>query len=326
MASVDVAIPCYNYGRYLRACVESVLRQDVDNLRVLIIDNASTDDSVAVARELVEEDDRVLLLARERNMGPHSSFNGAIDWATADYFTVLCADDQLAPGSLRRAIAIMEQHPNVGIAYGRAAGLRPDGIDAPLTDADAPFTVMTGKALLERFCRSAVCHIAGCATLVRTSVQKQAGHYRPSLPHTDDYELWMRFACLADAAEIDAVQGVMRMHETNQSAHVRKEHTFDLINCRDAFESFFAHEGRQLEDGARLHRLARKSLAERAWWSAVSHLVRGHRQTARDLFGFARELRPITAYLPPLDYLLRRQDVLTRLAWIVRQPRGARLH
>ena len=50
MASVDIIIPNYNYARFLPACVESVLAQDVRPLRILIIDNASTDDSVAVAR------------------------------------------------------------------------------------------------------------------------------------------------------------------------------------------------------------------------------------------------------------------------------------
>ena len=69
MSSVDIAIPCYQYGRYLRDCVASVLSQDIDDLRILIIDNASTDNSVAIARQLAEEDARVSLLARSQNSG-----------------------------------------------------------------------------------------------------------------------------------------------------------------------------------------------------------------------------------------------------------------
>ena len=70
MKSVDVVIPNYNYGRYLRACVDSVLSQDVEKLRVLIIDNASTDDSPEVARELAAMDPRVELRLRETNLRP----------------------------------------------------------------------------------------------------------------------------------------------------------------------------------------------------------------------------------------------------------------
>jgi glycosyltransferase involved in cell wall biosynthesis len=68
VASVDVVVPSYQYGRYLRDCVRSVLTQDVSDLRVLIIDNASTDDSVEVARRLAAEDDRVEVVARPRNL------------------------------------------------------------------------------------------------------------------------------------------------------------------------------------------------------------------------------------------------------------------
>jgi glycosyltransferase involved in cell wall biosynthesis len=56
MGSIDVVIPCFQYGRFLRDSVGSVLSQDVDALRVLIIDNASTDDSLDVARRLAAED------------------------------------------------------------------------------------------------------------------------------------------------------------------------------------------------------------------------------------------------------------------------------
>ncbi len=88
MAIVDVAIPCFNYGRFLRKCVESVLSQDVEDLRVLVIDNASTDNSVEVARELARNDPRVEVIARSRNLGPHASYNEAIDWAEFELFSL----------------------------------------------------------------------------------------------------------------------------------------------------------------------------------------------------------------------------------------------
>ena len=55
MSRVDVIVPCYNYGRFLRECVESVLSQPVE-VRVLIIDDASTDDTPEVAAALAAED------------------------------------------------------------------------------------------------------------------------------------------------------------------------------------------------------------------------------------------------------------------------------
>ena len=68
MASVDVVIPCYQYGRFLRDAVTSVLSQGISQLRVLVIDNASTDNSLEVATQLALEDRRVEVIAhREPN-------------------------------------------------------------------------------------------------------------------------------------------------------------------------------------------------------------------------------------------------------------------
>jgi glycosyltransferase involved in cell wall biosynthesis len=85
-ASVGVAIPRYQYGRFLRDCVASALTQGIRDLRVLIVGNASTDDSVEVAQQLVAEDRRVEVVVRRRNLGHHASFNEAIDWASSKYF------------------------------------------------------------------------------------------------------------------------------------------------------------------------------------------------------------------------------------------------
>ena len=99
MPSVDIVVPCYQHGRFLRDCVESVLSQGVEQVRVIIIDKPSTDDSVSVARDLAREDARVEIVAHPRNLGSHASFNQGIDLASADYVMVLCADDILSPGS-----------------------------------------------------------------------------------------------------------------------------------------------------------------------------------------------------------------------------------
>ncbi|NJM33711.1 MAG: glycosyltransferase family 2 protein [Rhodomicrobium sp.] len=86
MARVDIAVPCYNYGRFLRDCAESILSQSHKDLRVLIVDNASTDDSLAVARQIAAEDERVEIRAHAKNLGPHASYNSGLDWASGDYF------------------------------------------------------------------------------------------------------------------------------------------------------------------------------------------------------------------------------------------------
>jgi glycosyltransferase involved in cell wall biosynthesis len=321
-AGVDIAIPCYQYGAFLRDCVMSVLSQGIRDLRVLIIDNASTDNSLEVAQQLAAEDRRVEVVARRRNLGRHASFNEAIDWASSKFFTVLCADDLLAPGSLARAVSVMEQHPDVGFAHGRAVYLRPQD-PMPVLDGTrkASWRIVAGRDLLEQFCRTAASQSDGCATLVRTVTQKLAGYYRTELPYSDDFEMWMRFARLGPAAATKSIQGIMRVHESSLTLVARRAEyregrdrlTLDLWRDKAAFEVFFEHEGALLPDAARLQSLVERGFAERAYWSALANLLRGQPATSLDLLKFALRHRLRTAIVPPMSYLFWREGAVRRM-------------
>jgi len=119
VSSVDVFVPCYRYGHYLRSCVTSILFQvDVD-VRVLILDDASPDNTAEVAAELVKEDPRVTYVRHEVNHGHIATYNKGIEWANADYQLLLSADDYLLPGALSRLTKLTANHPKVGLVFGR---------------------------------------------------------------------------------------------------------------------------------------------------------------------------------------------------------------
>jgi glycosyltransferase involved in cell wall biosynthesis len=316
MASVDVVVPCYQYGRYLRDCVTSILRQDVRDLRVLVIDNASTDNSLDVARELAAEDRRVQVVAHRANLGHHASFNEGIEWASSDYFMILGADDLLAPGCLSRAVSFMEKHPHVHLTHARALFI---SINDPVPHiepyAEEPkWYISSGRELLEWLCRDGAHHyIDSCTVVVRTSVQKQVGFYHRELSHTDDLEMWMRFACVGAVARTNAVQGIGRLLPDSRSASLPSRLPF----FEAAFESFFENEGASLPGMMRLRRTALRTFAQHAYWAALSKLLRGDVHTSRELWRFARTRCPTTIVVPPVGYLLRTDDVFRRMTRVV---------
>src|SRR3954452_12366736 len=125
--TVSVVIPCYRYGHFLERCVRSALDQEGVDVRVLIIDDASPDDSAEVALRLAAADARVEARVHEVNRGHIATYNeGLLDWADGDYSVLISADDLLTPGSLARATAVMEADPRIGFAYGHAAWWRDD--------------------------------------------------------------------------------------------------------------------------------------------------------------------------------------------------------
>ncbi|WP_340107606.1 glycosyltransferase family A protein [Pikeienuella sp. HZG-20] len=305
MSSFDVAIPNYNYGRYLRTCVASVASQDVDALRILIIDNASTDDSARIAREIADADPRVEARIRPRNLGPHASFNEAVDWAASDYFLILCADDRITPGALRRAGAVLDARPDVHLTCGRTR-LRPAAGRAPLgREAEGEWRTLDGDRALRRLCALARNDIGGPTAIVRTAIQKEVGHYRAELPHTDDLEMWLRFTLKGGVAATDAYQAEVAVHAGSQSASVADILRWNM-EFEAAFRCFFRNEGAGRPDADALLAAALSTLGERAFCSALTTLARGE-GGARALLRYSARLRGFPrAALPPFGYALRR--------------------
>src|SRR5690242_3600658 len=157
MSSVSVVIPCYRYGHFLEDVVASVLddQQGVD-VQVLIIDDASPDDSAEVARKIAARDPRVEVIAHEINKGNIATYNeGLLEWADGDYCLLMSADDRATPGALRRARDLLDAHPGVGFVYGRSAWVMDD---APLPTARTQvrgWSVWSGQRWLERRFRQA---------------------------------------------------------------------------------------------------------------------------------------------------------------------------
>ncbi len=317
MSSVDVVIPCYNYGRYLGECVASVLSQEGVETRVLVIDNASEDDSLVIARTLAERDGRVEVIAHERNMGATYSYNEGIDWAASDYFLILDADDVLAPGALARAAAVLDANPQVVFVFGDEGRIESSMLVAAAAGS-GDFTTIhrPGGALISDLCRVPV-NVVGANTVVRrTDAQKRIGHYRAELPYTDDLEMWLRLATLGEVVRIGATQALRRYHESRMSVHFETQ-ARDFRERERAFESFFANEGMSIGEAPELLAQARRGLGEHAYWSAVSNLVQGRWTTAAELLALSRRWRPDAALLPPFRWLLTMDRPLKRAADIL---------
>ena len=193
MNSVDVVIPCYNYSRYLPGCVKSILSQEGVSLRVLIIDDASSDDTPNIARALAASNSCIEFRRHEKNKGHIQTYNeGLLEWSTANYAVLISADDLLTPGCLSRAVSIMNADESIGMVYGRPFYFQTD-TDLPTLNKrrEYRYTHWTGAEWLEGRCRSGHNVISSPEVVVRGRVQRAVGGYRPELPHAGDLEMWL---------------------------------------------------------------------------------------------------------------------------------------
>jgi len=276
-SAVDVVIPCYNYGSYLRDCAASVLAQTGIELRVLIIDDASTDDSARVAAEIAAADHRVEIVRHSANAGHIETYNEGLAWADRDYAVLLDADDMLTPGALRRAAALMTERPEVGFVYGRAIIVRDDRRVPRARTRGGRSRVWPGRTWLERRCRSGENCIHSPEVVMRTRLLHRLGGFRSELPHTGDLEMWMRLAVHADVGYIaGAHQAYYRDHPRGMHRERFGTTVADLAQFRAAFEVLFRDQGHALPERRRLEDLARHALAGRMLRAAARSFDRGH--------------------------------------------------
>lgn len=113
---VSVVITSYNYARYLPDAIESALAQDYAPLEVLVLDNASTDETPAVL-ERYAPDPRFRAIRNAENIGLTQNHNKGIIEARGAYIVFLSADDRLVAGCVGRAMRYYERHPDIDILY-----------------------------------------------------------------------------------------------------------------------------------------------------------------------------------------------------------------
>lgn len=232
---VSVVIPCYNYARFLPDAVNSALAQQDVDLEIVIVDDASTDDSHAVAMELARVDSRIRVFRHEQNLGHLRTSNEALGYATGEFLVKLDADDVLAPGALARASDLLIACPSVGFVYGRAEDFTGP---VPYFASEAPrhWTIWSGDVWLARVLKRAHNVIAQPEVMLRTAaLHDVGGGYSEQLPWAEDYHLWLRLATRWSVGHLDGcVQGLYRVHSSSLQRSAKDLRLADLEARVDA--------------------------------------------------------------------------------------------
>ena len=91
---ISVIIPVYNVENYIEKCLNSIVNQTYNNLEIIIIDDGSTDNSIAIAEKIAENDKRIRIISQV-NQGVSSARNLGLDNASGEYILFIDSDDWL---------------------------------------------------------------------------------------------------------------------------------------------------------------------------------------------------------------------------------------
>jgi glycosyltransferase involved in cell wall biosynthesis len=115
---VSICVPTYNSGLTLHETLASIVNQTYKNLEILVVDNASSDDSLAVARRFV--DSRISVYESEVNLGAEGNFNRCISLARGEFIAIYHADDIYTQDMVSKQVAFLQRHPDAGCVFTEA--------------------------------------------------------------------------------------------------------------------------------------------------------------------------------------------------------------
>lgn len=127
MPLVSVVIPSYNHEAYVGAAVQSVLNQTLRDLELIVVDDGSSDKSLAVLEGI--RDARLKVFA-QANQGAHAAINRGLDLASGEYLSILNSDDLYHPQRLEKLVGVLREHPQAGLAGSYVQVI--DSLGAPL--------------------------------------------------------------------------------------------------------------------------------------------------------------------------------------------------
>lgn len=189
MYKVSVIIPTHNRAKFLDSAVTSVLNQTFQDFEIIIVDDASTDDTPQVVRQF--KDERIKYIRHEANQGGSSTRNTGIANSSGEYIAFLDDDDEWLPKKLKLQVELMENSPpDVGGVYtghtniDSSSGKRV-GVWIPQKRGNIFHELFTGNWVGTT-----------SSVLLRKECFEKAGLFDKNLPSFQDYDMWIRISKL----------------------------------------------------------------------------------------------------------------------------------
>lgn len=224
---VSIVIPCYNYARYLRECLESVMNQTYRNIEIIVVDDGSTehDEVLKVWRDTVpvntfKEGEPLYRFWYQKNKGLAGARNTGIKLAKGDYIMCLDADDKLVPGAIEEHVRLMEDDMTIAQC-------------ALMEFGERHVVMIPMQTNLERVMQSNTIY---CNAMFSKRMWQMVGGYDESKTMRlgyEDWEFWIRLleaGCHVNSSDFIALR--YRAHEgqmTQATSHPRRKELYKYI-------------------------------------------------------------------------------------------------
>lgn len=206
---VSIVTPSYNQGEFIKETIESVLGQSYSNIEYIVLDGASTDNTVDILKTF---DDKLTWVS-EKDEGQADAVNKGIRRARGEIIGWLNSDDTYFPETIEKIVEYFYDHPCTDMVYGEAYYIDKDGN-------------ITERYHTEKFNRKRLaeqCIICQPTAFFTREIVEKVGLLEKEYQLSMDYELWMRISGQGKIAYIPEYLATSRMYEENKTLSRRDE-------------------------------------------------------------------------------------------------------
>ena len=245
---VSIVLPCYNGAEFLAQSIDSVVKQTFTDWELILVNDCSTDNSLAIMREYADRDSRIRIINNEYNLKLPGTLNRGFREARGKYLTWTSHDNRMAPTMLEEFVQYLDNNPDKGL----------------VTACYAAFSLKTGEKLYEVHhpdpqlylpLYNCVCY----AFMYRREVLDTVGEYDTTLFLVEDYDYWVRIWQKYPVGKIYKVLYYTGVGDDTLTISRKKEIAEKLLEMR---LRYFADFDRALNEHPDLQRRLYNSIAD----------------------------------------------------------------
>jgi len=284
MLQISICIPTYNGGEFIAQTIQTVLDQSLRDFHLIIVDDASTDNTMEVADSF--NDPRITIVQNPKRLGLVENWNKCLELAGGKYVQIFHQDDMMVPTAFERLVEFLDLHPEVGFVFSNIKTIDANGNYLrghwnpnvlPNKDAVFPQNIIFESLLQHK-------NFIPCQTvMVRKEVIECVGKFNNHLHYTPDMEMWLRLALYVDVGYINEPLVYLRRHENQESRHYLGK-TEEIEEVWRAIQVIFTEQKTHIPEPDRLYKIALSSLIDWSWLLVKTNIRESHYRTAWQLF------------------------------------------
>jgi glycosyltransferase involved in cell wall biosynthesis len=215
--AVSVVITCYNYGKYLTRCIQSVLEQTLQNVEIIIVNDGSIDETDAVVQHILPREG--IRYIKQENAGQANAKNTGIKNSKGEYIAFLDADDIWEPNKLEKQIRLFANR-QVGVVYSRARYINEVGAELEFKLSGKYLQPRSGHVTSHLFIDN---FVPFSSSVVRRTCLDEFRGFDESLKMGIDWDLWLRISTRYEFDFVDEPLLIYRMGHPDQMSKNAEE-------------------------------------------------------------------------------------------------------